>query len=223
VDLKLENACVPWFYPLNGTEIRNFCDPWKTEKFQQIMRTNVPAGLCHKCLPDCASTEYESSMTSAELQKCDATTTGSTGLLCNLVKGSINPSPWVDMAQNEYIKANQTVPWFLETISSKKTNNSTRFSNKRSRTHEEGTEMFSTEVERHFKYNAFETDIGIINVFFTKKEVPKFVTRNRMSSFDFVYQFGGSVGFVMGISIISLIEIAYWISLGILRNFAKLF
>ena len=179
----------------------------------------MPTEICSQCLPDCSSVEYSSSMTSAELQTCDGTTTGSTGLLCNVMNNAINPAPWITMAQHEYRKSNQTIPWYLATISSKKRANSTRFSDERTRSQEDGTELFSWDTE---KYDAFKKDIGIINIFFAQKQISKFVTRNRMTNFDFVYQIGGSLGFVMGISMVSLTEIAYWILFPILRNLVKL-
>jgi hypothetical protein len=222
VDLKAGNACIPWFYPMQDEETGAFCDPWNTAKFKEIMKNQIPKGLCDKCLPDCSNVEYETTMTSSELQACDGTTTGSTGLLCNLLDGTINPAPWVNTAQNEYIISNQSIPWFLDTTTSKKrilqggnfklvSKKSARFSDKRTRNQKEGTDLFPLDIEKSPKYNAFKKDIGIINVFFSKKEVLKFVTKNRMSTADFMYQIGGSLGFVMGVSLISLIEIAYWL------------
>jgi hypothetical protein len=222
VDLKQGNACIPWFYPSQDKEIVKFCNPWSMEKFKDILKKQIPTRLCNKCLPDCSSVEYSSSMTSAELQTCDSTTTGSTGLLCNVMNKAMNPAPWITMAQHEYRRSNQTIPWYLATISSNTRVNSTRFSDKRTRSQEEGTELFSSDIENNPEYDAFKKDIGIINVFFAKKQISKFVTRNRMSNFDFVYQIGGSLGFVMGISMVSLTEIAYWIFFPILRNLVKL-
>ena len=220
LDLKADNGCIPWYYPLQDTDIGKFCDPWKTEKFQQILKDQVPEGLCNNCLPDCSITEFETSMTSAKLPKCDGAKTGSVGLLCNFLNGELNPQPWLNMVQVEYQRSNQTIPWYLDTVSSNKRINSTRFSDKRVRIQEEGSAIL--DMEKNLVYNAYDEDIGIINVFFAKKEVSKFVTKNTMSSFDFMYQVGGSLGFVMGLSMISLIEIGYWLFFGLLRSLVKL-
>ena len=99
--------------------------------------------------------------------------------------------------------------------SSKARNNSTRFSDKRSRIDEEGNDLFTLDIH---EYNAFEKDIGIINVFFKEKKIMKYVTENRMSFFDFLSQIGGSLGLVMGISIISLFEIIYWFTFRLFEN-----
>ena len=232
-DLKAGNACIPWFYPMQDKETGKFCNPWNTEKFKEIMKNQIPKGLCDKCLPDCSNVEYETTMTSAELQACDVTTTGSTGLLCNLLNGTINPAPWVNIAQNEYIVSNEEIPWFLDSTASKKRilqgslfkpffKKSTRFSDKRTRNQKEGTGLFPLDIEKNPEYNAFEKDIGIINVFFSKKEVPNFVTKNRLSTADFMYQIGGSLGFVMGVSLISFIEIVYWLCFRILGNLGNM-
>ena len=69
-------------------------------------------------------------------------------------------------------------------------------------------------------YDAFEKDIGMINVFFEKSHIPRYVRVNRMSDFDFVAQIGGSLGLFMGISLISIVEIIYWL---VIRVFGKVF
>ena len=67
-------------------------------------------------------------------------------------------------------------------------------------------------------YDAFEKDIGIINIVFADDEIPKYVTSNKMHLADFLTQIGGSLGFFMGVSVISLIEIVYWIVVFVVRN-----
>ena len=84
------------------------------------------------------------------------------------------------------------------------------------------TSIFRFNAEMNSDYNAYEKDIGIINVFFAERKVSKFVTKNRMSTADFTYQIGGSLSFVMGLSMISVIEIAYWLFFGILMKLVKL-
>ena len=79
--------------------------------------------------------------------------------------------------------------------------------------------MFPSQLEDNPTYDAFEKDIGILNIFFGDEKISKYVTENRMSSYGFISQIGGSLGFVMGVSLISLIEIIYWF---IVRLFQKL-
>ena len=215
--LNDSNLCVPWFYPSKGMNNEKFCDPWSTKKFKKILETQIPKDQCKYCLPDCTTTIYDTSVSYAPLRKCDRTTIGSTSLLCDLINGVINPAPWVNIAQEEYRKANQTVPWYLDTSSSAYI---TRFTDKRSNGRETNL-IFTSEVNENPTYNAFEKDIGIINVFFKDKKIMRYVTANRMSFFDFLSQIGGSLGLVMGISIISLVEIIYWFTFRLFTNLGR--
>ena len=67
-------------------------------------------------------------------------------------------------------------------------------------------------------YDAYKRDIGIVTIFFSDKEITKFVKSNRMSTYGFLAQIGGSLGFAMGISIISVIEFVYWFTFQLFRN-----
>ena len=214
IDLKTANACVPWYYPLKDKVVEKLCNPWNIVKFNEILKKQIPRGLCTKCLPDCSATRYETTISYAELQPCDSTSIGGTSLLCNLLDGAINPSPWISLAQAEYINLNYSVPWYLNTssISSNNGEANKKFSNIRSRIKNENEEeIFATEVNKNPSYNAYEKDIGIINVYFAHRDALKYETKNRMSFSDFIYQIGGSLGFVMGVSMISIVEIFYWI------------
>ena len=221
-------SCIPWFYPSieNGKDVK-MCDPWNTEKFKKVLKEQIPKDHCNHCLPDCETTRYDSSVSYAELQKCDRTTIGSTNILCDLVSGLLNPAPWVDIAQNEYRQADQPIPWYLETNSSsgiKSSLSTTRFSNERFKGRDGDATtnaIFSEEMKKNPTYDAFEKDIGIVKVFFGDKRISKYVTANRMSAFDFLSQIGGSLGLVMGISIISLIEFIYWVVFHFLANILR--
>ena len=221
VQLTTTNACIPWYYPADEREVTKFCNPWNTEKFRNILNEQIPTGLCKKCLPDCSITKHATSITYAVLQKCDDTMIGSTSMLCNMLNSTLNPTPWVNLAQNVYTNSNQTIPWYLDTASSNNWMNNAKFSNKRTRFPEgkiHDMKMFSSELMKIPSYDAFEKDIGIINVVFADDEIPKYVTSNKMHLADFLTQIGGSLGFFMGVSVISLIEIIYWIVLFIVRN-----
>ena len=80
------------------------------------------------------------------------------------------------------------------------------------------TMIFSSEFKEEQTYDAFEKDIGIVNIFFSEKKILKYVTSNRMSELDFLSQIGGSLGLSMGMSIISIIEIIYWLTFRFFRN-----
>ena len=86
-----------------------------------------------------------------------------------------------------------------------------RFSNKRLRLHEDlSQELFLSEVKKNPAYDAFEDDIGIVNIFFADNTAEKFISYSKMSCFDYVTELGGSLGLFMGISVVSVIEFIYW-------------
>ena len=214
------DSCVPWYFPLKDGLVDEFCDPWNDEKFKNILKKKIPRSQCNHCLEDCTSTIYDASVSYSELQKCDSTTVGN--FLCGLTNEQINPAPWISDAINEFIHSNETVPWYLQTNSALHLKKP-RFSNIRSRLQEfdpKKDEIFSSKLISNPNYDAFEKDIGMINVFFEKSHIPRYVRVNRMSTFDFVAQIGGSLGLFMGISLISIVEIIYWL---LLRCFGKLF
>ena len=144
-------------------------------------------------------------------------------MLCTLVDGPFNPAPWMAIAQEDFKNANQTIPWYLNTDSSpiSKDSGSKRFTNQRLKITDERKKsnlIFLSESEGEKTYDAFKKDIGIVNIFFSKEKIMKYVTSNRMSTFEFLVQFGGTLGFYMGVSIISIIELLYWFTFRFLRN-----
>ncbi len=78
--------------------------------------------------------------------------------------------------------------------------------------------IFQSELKGEQTYDAFKKDIGIVNVFFGKEKILKYVTSNKMSNLDFLSQIGGSLGLSMGVSIISIIEIIYWFKFRFFRD-----
>ena len=184
------------------------------------MNDDIPNDQCLHCLSDCTTTVYTTNIAYSAFQKCDHTNMG-TNLLCDMVNGELNPAPWTMMAQNEYIKAspNDSLPWYLETDLTKVNVTEAekiKFPNQRSKMPPEGMErsaLFKIEMENNPTYDAFERDIGFVNIFFGRGYSTRYIKKNRMSGYDFLSQVGGSVGLAMGISIISLVEILYWFTL----------
>ena len=228
VHQKRSGNCIPWYFPASDGWESEMCDPWNIDKFQAIVDDMIPKDECDYCLPDCTTTVYDTSISYAKFQKCDHTNIG-TNLLCNLVNVSINPSPWINSAQREYLLNNESVPWYLDTNEKEDENVATekykRFSNKRWITNNdpaiEAAYVFPTDLKDNPTYDAFERDIGIINVFFSKSQILQYVTSNKMSEFDFLSQLGGSLGLAMGISFVSIVECIYWFTFRLLRNYQK--
>ena len=199
------------------------CDPWNAEKFLKIIETQIPNDQCKHCLPDCSTTNFETSMTYAELPICDRTNLGGTSMLCALVDDPLNPAPWMTSAQKEFIRANQTIPWYLDTDYSRvlRDEDYVRFPNQRPMV-EDGRKtsnlIFSSKSEGTETYDAFKKDIGIVNIFFGKEKILRYVTSNKMSTSEFLSQMGGLLGLFMGVSFISIIELIYWFTIRFYRN-----
>ena len=92
-------------------------------------------------------------------------------------------------------------------------------------------------------YNAYERDIALVNLFFPDSTVfgqssiqkvkllkisiiiknitsAEFEKSPKMTWFDFISSFGGFCGLCLGISFVSVVEILYWFSIRLCRNFA---
>ena len=102
--------------------------------------------------------------------------------------------------------------------------------------------MFDVYFKDDF-YNAWEEDIAVVNIFFGKDTVMgehffmrfsifnlvqyeiflEFERSIRMGPVDFVASLGGLFGLCLGFSIISFLEIVYWIIAGIYKaSFEKM-
>ena len=223
ISLDETESCVPWFYPTATNRQQKMCNPWNSQKFLEIIRKQIPETQCKYCLPDCTTTKFKTSMTYAELPRCDRTNLGGTSMLCALVDGPLNPAPWMSTAQEEFTAANQTIPWYLDTNSSQilKSDNPVKFPNQRSMIDHKRIQfssIFSSEVEGGQTYDAFKKDIGVVNIFFSDEKILKYVTSNQYSTLEFLVQMGGSLGLYMGISFISIIELIYWFTIRFYRN-----
>ena len=212
--MENRTLCFPWYYPSTNEDLGQICNPWNTEKFNKIMKEQVPKGHCSHCYPDCTRTKYGTTLDYAEFQNCDIPTLGGESWLCNILHSSTNPAPWVEFAKEEFQGANESVPWYLATNIKSSENTDKRFNNQRSRLGKgnkvKAKELFPLEVKANPFYNAYAKDIGIITVFFSDEEIPQYTTKNVRTLNDFLYEIGGSLGFFMGVSVISIVEFIYW-------------
>ena len=82
VPINSSDVCSPWFYPTKDGKVQKFCNPWNVNKFQEIMKSQIPQDHCDYCLPDCNTTKYGTSMAYSDLQKCDVNSLMSLSFNC---------------------------------------------------------------------------------------------------------------------------------------------
>ena len=209
------DSCIPWFYPVPDNEHIKMCNPWNTAKFQKILSEDIPNDECIHCLADCTTTVYETSISYAKFQECDHTNIG-VNRLCDMETGDLNPAPWTYLAQKEFTSSNKSLPWYLQTNSA-----ANKFSDQRKKSSNPNIIkglVFQSELKNNPTYNAWEKDIGIVNIYFGNPHSTRYIKKNRMSTFDFLSQVGGSIGLAMGISMVTIVELIYWFTLRHLCN-----
>ena len=67
-------------------------------------------------------------------------------------------------------------------------------------------------------YNAFEKDIAQVNFFFSAPAAVELVSSPTMTVFEFASSVGGLLGLFVGFSLLSVVEILYWFTIGYGEN-----
>ena len=67
-------------------------------------------------------------------------------------------------------------------------------------------------------YDAYQKDIAIANFYFESSNVLQFRRAQRMTMIDYISQIGGLLGLGMGFSLVSGIEIIYWLTIRLFQN-----
>ena len=190
---KNNNTCIPWFMPSVNKTI-TICDPWESEKFLQDMVNDNSENACSYCLPDCSITIYEPIVTTIPFSKCDYTNIGISPI-CDVNDDSL-PQPTKFSAQviNEYLLTrNKTIPTFLNKYES----NSRPVSKLDYFTQTETT------------YDAYERDIAMVEVYFRTSTVIQLGSQPLMTWVDYFSTVGGLLGLVLGMGIVSVVEIIW--------------
>ena len=213
--MKEQNAtrvCTPWFYPIADADISQFCDPWDTAEFQRLMAS---APDC-SCLPDCTKTIFEATVSTAPFRQCDHTNLG-TSQLCDLEDEDMNPPIWQQLVQNEYISAQGEVPEFASPTDSRMSNTRKFVPSEEKQSHI----VFQVKNNKTPEYDAYTNDIAIVNFYFDKSTVMLYKRDQRMTTIDYISQMGGLLGLGIGCSFISIIELFYWMTIRLGRNFSS--
>ena len=68
-----------------------------------------------------------------------------------------------------------------------------------------------SENEKVPSYDAYDKDIAIVSFFFGKETAIEFTRHRRASFAELLSQIGGMMGFAMAISMVSVIELIFWL------------
>ena len=78
--------------------------------------------------------------------------------------------------------------------------------------------IFQHKLKESPTYEAYEKDIAIVNFFFGKSTFWRFERAENMTWSGYIAQLGGFLGLFLGFSVVSAIEIVYWLSIRLVRK-----
>ena len=81
-----------------------------------------------------------------------------------------------------------------------------------------GVRVFPASLEKNPKYDAYEKDIAMVTFFFESSTVFEYTREERMTLIQYISQMGGLLGLCIGFSLISGVEIIYWLTIKLFRN-----
>merc|ERR1711971_464581 len=198
-----EVGCLPWYLPQRPGNYSKTCSLAETPKFLDAMRS-VLASKCN-CLPDCKSTEFHYSVTTNNFLPCDSRNLN-INPLCTLGRGPL-PKIWLDRVTEKYKKSYDSIPDYISSLASPM----------RER-HQDDLIATQVQGDDDNKYNAWEEDIAVVNIFFGEETIMELERAIRMSPVEFISSLGGLFGLCLGFSITSFFEIIYWFTIALSRN-----
>ena len=77
---------------------------------------------------------------------------------------------------------------------------------------------FQASIGEDPTYRAYSQDIGMVNFYFQQSSVLQFKRALRMTTIDYISQIGGLLGLGIGFSLVSAVEIVYWLTLRFVDN-----
>ena len=109
--MNLTPPCVPWYFPRSDISKARLCTPWESLTFREKM-DETPDDQCDKCLPDCSTTLYHTSITAAPFRKCGFKNLG-VSYLCNFER-DLKPPIWGQSVIDQYKKEANILPDFIK-------------------------------------------------------------------------------------------------------------
>ena len=191
---KLEQQCSPWYFP-SPDILPTICGPWQAAQLVEEM-SNVPIIQCNHCLPDCDSTTFKARISAAPLRKCQLNSFRS-NTFCNQNDDIVFSSEFIsNMPGYDFRKRFSTQPYFYtKSFASSQRKIGSALS--------KGDVFDITNVP----YNAFDNDIASVQIFFDSAYATQILRSPKMSWIDYFSNVGGIFGLVLGMGIISLLEV----------------
>jgi hypothetical protein len=199
---QLSVGCVPWYFP-SADDSPIICDPWLAVELTDVM-SNVPDEKCRRCLPDCRTTIFKTTVTAVPLRKCTLVNLGE-NTFCNMTNHSLmNPSMLNDLVVWNLKNRFKSIPYYA------KVNFTT--SDRKFVPSLQKEDVFET---TNNVYSAFDKDIAKVEIFFESATTVKILRSSRMTWIDFFSNIGGIYGLVLGMGIISFVEL-FWLFIRII-------
>ena len=188
-------GCTPWFFPFYQNSSR-MCDPYQTVDILAAMET-VSSDECDHCLPDCRRTLYDQKVTTQPFRRCDERNLYVSDFCKVGLKDTINPQIWVQQVIDGFLATEGKVPKYLAPM----------VSNIRNVKDSYILQNFFPGLPK--KYDAFEKDIAVVNVFFDTSTVMQFQSLPSQSWIGYFSNVGGALGLCIGLSIMTLMELVF--------------
>jgi hypothetical protein len=194
--------CIPWYFPIYY-EPTKICNPWEAQKFFEDMN-NIKGENCPMCLPECNNTIYETSIVTLPFRQCDLLNM-EMSFLCKISQFFEYPYPkkFSPLYRND--SEGGTDPIYSQARTNRTYN---LINNNRN--------LFNVTNKLH--YDAFETDIATVEIYFKKSSAIQMGRQSRMNWIDYFSTVGGLLGLVLGMGFVSFIEL-FWLGLRLLARY----
>ena len=183
--------CFPWYFPVPDENIK-ICNPWETHEFLNYMNS-VRGENCPKCLPECNNIIYESNIVTIPFRQCDLSNI-EMSLFCKLSLSNRSPNPKKYESELTNLSESANVDYTTEQSNIRYYNFLKNFS------------VFKQNPET---YDAFETDIAVVEIYFKKASLIQMGLQSKMGWIDYLSTVGGLLGLVLGMGFVSFIELIW--------------
>ena len=204
--MNTTDLCHPWYLPTKDFQTVRMCSPKETFGFQYLMKS-VPDSFCTHCLPDCTTTQYKTEISSSLFRRCDIRNLA-LGELCDF-KSILDPPVWGSKMDDEVTDQAGAKPNWIKSGPSR-----------RSWMQEEDSQeqVFKVENKNRPLYEAYEKDITVATFYFDSPTSYEYTREARMTIVAFISKVGGIAGVWIGFSLLSVVEMIYWLTIRLLYN-----